>query len=108
MPLSAGAGGFGGSATSALADLLKSPEDLAKLTTIRKKLVKEKSQIDAKLNAGVKSQLDATRDGLRNLQMAKAQVATIREEMIGIEKLKGGRAEDEEAFTKISKVGTAG
>jgi hypothetical protein len=94
--------------TSLLADLLKTPDDLHKLPSIRKKLVKEKVQLDAKLNASVKSQLDATRDGLRRLQVAKAQVAMVKEEMIGIEKMKEGRVEDEVAFSKISKVRTMG
>lgn len=97
-----------GSSANPLTDLLRSPEDLLKLSNLRKKLLKEKAQIDARLNECVKSQLDETRDGLRRLQEAKNQVARLREEMIEIEQLKegeeGDRGGDFEVYGKISKV----
>lgn len=96
----------GASSLNPLSELLRSPEDLLKLSAHRKKLLKEKAQIDARLNECVKAQLDETRDGLRRLQEAKNQVARLREEMIEIEQLKNGNGEegDFEIYGKISKV----
>ncbi|ORY31925.1 vesicle fusion-related protein [Naematelia encephala] len=92
-------------ATSALADILRQPDDLLKLGAYRKKLLKEKSSLDAKLQEGVKAQLDATRDALLKLQASRAAVALIREEMMAIEKLKESE-EGGDAFDKITRVST--
>lgn len=91
------------SATAAISEVLRSPDDLAKLGAYRKKLLKEKSGLDAKLSSGVKAQLDATRDALLKLQSSRQAVALIREEMMAVEKLKGGK-EGGEAFDKITRV----
>jgi exocyst complex component 3 len=96
--------------TNPLADLLRSPEDLLKLSVHRKRLVKEKSAIDARLNECVKTQLEETKDGLRRLIEARNGVGRLREEMIGIEQSK--EEDDEvtqgrqgfEVFAKITKV----
>lgn len=96
-------------ANNPLADLLRSPDDLLKLSAHRKKVLKEKAQIDARLNECVRTQLDETRDGLRKLQDARNAVGRLREEMIGIEQLKDADAatgnDGFEVYTKISKVG---
>jgi exocyst complex component 3 len=93
------------SASAAVGEVLRSPDDLLKLAAYRKKLIKEKAALDAKLSSGVKAQLDATRDALLKLQASKAAVALIREEMMSIEKLKGESEHEGEAFTKIARVG---
>ncbi|WVR03390.1 hypothetical protein IAU60_000381 [Kwoniella sp. DSM 27419] len=93
------------SAAAAVGELLRQPDDLLKLSAHRKKLLKEKSTLDAKLQAGVKAQLDATREALLKLQASRAAVGLIREEMMAVEKLKGEDAEDQgEAFDKITRV----
>jgi exocyst complex component 3 len=89
--------------SAAIADLLRQPDDLLKLAAHRKKLLKEKAALDAKLASGVKAQLDATRDALLKLQASRAAVAMIKEEMMVIERLKGGSGEGE-AFEKIARV----
>lgn len=91
-------------ASQAVADILRQPDDLLKLASYRKKLLKEKAALDAKLQEGVKAQLDATRDALLKLQSSRAAVGLIREEMMAVERLKGG-AEEGEAFEKITRVG---
>ena len=92
------------SASSAVGEVLRQPDDLLKLAAYRKKLLKEKSALDAKLSSGVKAQLEATRDALLKLQASRAAVAMIREEMMAVEKLKGGDAVAGDAFDKITRV----
>lgn len=94
------------SASAAVGEVLRQPDDLLKLSAYRAKLLKEKATLDAKLATGVKSQLDATRDALLKLQSGRAAVGMIREEMMLIEKLKGGE-DSGEAFDKITRVGCA-
>jgi len=91
------------SASAAVGEVLRQPDDLLKLSAYRAKLLKEKATLDAKLASGVKAQLDATRDALLKLQNARATVGMIREEMMLVEKLKGGE-ESGEAFDKITRV----
>lgn len=92
------------SASAAVSEILRQPDDLVKLAAYRKKLLKEKSTLDAKLAEGVKAQLDATRDALLKLQASRAAVALIREEMMAVEKLKGGEEGSGDAFDKITRV----
>ncbi len=73
--------GADGSAAQAIGEYLKSPDDLVKVTAFRKKLEKEKASIDSRLKAGVKEQLDATRNGLRKLLGTRANVQAIKDEM---------------------------
>ena len=94
------------SASAAVAEVLRQPDDLVKLAAFRKKLLKEKATLDAKLASGVKSQLEATRDALLKLQASRAAVSLIREEMMAVEKLKGDE-EAGEAFDKITRVRVA-
>ncbi len=84
-------------------------------------LLKEKAQIDAKLNENVRTELGRTKDGLRKLQEGKAQIARLKEEMIEIEKGRDGEdggggsgqftpmkatasGSSEDVYSKISKV----
>ncbi|BEJ14585.1 hypothetical protein CspHIS471_0403520 [Cutaneotrichosporon sp. HIS471] len=91
------------SASAAVGEVLRQPDDLVKLSAFRNKLLKEKATLDAKLQEGVRSQLDATRDALLELQESRAAVAAIREEMIEVEKLKRDKVEGE-VFDKITRV----
>jgi exocyst complex component 3 len=86
------------SASSAVSEVLR------QLAAYRKKLLKEKGALDAKLAAGVKTQLDATREALLRLQSSRAAVAMIREEMLAVEKLKAGAEGEGDAFDKITRV----
>ncbi|WWD22328.1 hypothetical protein CI109_106819 [Kwoniella shandongensis] len=91
--------------SSLIGEVLRQPDDLLKLASYRKKLLKEKSALDAKLSSGVKVQLDATRDALLKLQNSRAAMGLIREEMMAVEKLMGGE-NGGEAFEKITRVST--
>ena len=102
-PLIAAAMSTASTASAQVAEVLRQPDDLVKLAAFRKKLLKEKATLDAKLAAGVKAQLEATRDALLKLQASRAAVSLIREEMMALEKLKGDE-EAGEAFDKITRV----
>jgi len=91
------------SASAAIGEVLRQPDDLVKLSAFRNKLMKEKATLDAKLQEGVRQQLDATREALVRLQDSRAAAAMIREEMIEVEKLKRDKDEGE-AFQKITRV----
>lgn len=73
------------SAAQAIGEYLKSPDDLVKVTAFRKKLEKENASIDSRLKAGVKEQLDATRNGLRKLLGTRANVQAIKDEMYTVD-----------------------
>lgn len=91
------------SASAAVGEVLRQPDDLVKLAAYRNKLLKEKATLDAKLQEGVRLQLDATRDALIKLQESRAAAGLIREEMIEVEKLKRDKDEGE-TFEKITRV----
>lgn len=85
---------------------LQSPDDLTKLPALRKKLLKEQASLDAKLKAGAKEQLEATRDGLLKLQATRRDVAGVREAFADVEKTCGedGRGREGGTFRRISEV----
>ncbi|KAJ9113694.1 hypothetical protein QFC22_006003 [Naganishia vaughanmartiniae] len=76
-------------ATTTLPALLQQPSDLSKLPLIRRKLLKEKQAIDARLNEGVSRQLADTKAGLGALVGAREAVGRIREEVKGLEVIRG-------------------
>ncbi|KAG8933913.1 SNARE-binding exocyst subunit S6 [Tulasnella sp. 418] len=90
--------------TRELSEYLQSPDDLLKLAALRKKLVKEKASIDAKLKNGVKEQLVATRQALRKLISTRSNVQAIREEMAGIHSSIEDSVTDAKTFEQISRV----
>jgi exocyst complex component 3 len=74
------------SAAQAIGEYLQSPDDLLKIGAFRKKLEKEKASIDARLKNGVKEQLDATREGLRNLLSTRNNVQAVKDEMATVDR----------------------
>uniref|UniRef100_V5EVS1 Uncharacterized protein n=1 Tax=Kalmanozyma brasiliensis (strain GHG001) TaxID=1365824 RepID=V5EVS1_KALBG len=75
------------SSSNLVAEFLKSPDDLTKISALRKKLLKEQASLSAKLKLGAKEQLEATRDGLLKLQATRKDVAAIREAFAQVEAL---------------------
>lgn len=70
-----------------VADYLKSPDDLARLISLRSKLHRESLALEAKLKAGAKEQLEAIRDGLLKLQATKRDVQGIKDAFAEVETL---------------------
>jgi hypothetical protein len=93
------------SGAQAIGEYLQSPDDLVKISAYRKKLEKEKASIDARLKSGVKEQLHATRDGLRNLLSTRNNVQTIRDEMTTIDAQCMDPQNAVPTFDQISRVG---
>ncbi|KAL0953695.1 hypothetical protein HGRIS_004889 [Hohenbuehelia grisea] len=92
------------SAAQAVGEYLQSPDDLVKVVAFRKKLEKEKASIDARLKAGVKEQLDSTREGLRKLFNTRNNVQVIKEEMIQLDKASTDPKNTVLTFDQISRV----
>lgn len=97
-----GAPGFV-SSTNLVADHLKSPDDLAKIPALRKKLLKEQSSLSAKLKSGAKDQLEATRDGLIKLQATRKDVTSIRDSFTEIESICGESMGTNDGMTSTSR-----
>jgi exocyst complex component 3 len=93
-----------GHSLTLLTQYLRGPDDLAKISTIRKKLAQEKASIVAKLRSSAKDQLDATRDGLIKLRDTRLAVNHIREEMVNVERVCEDPRTAMEGFSKISEV----
>ncbi len=87
-----------------LSEFFQSPDDLLKISAFRKKLVKEKSTIDAKLKSGVKEQLDSTREGLKKLFGTRNNVQAIRDEMAGVDRACRDTERNIKMFDQISRV----
>lgn len=84
--------------------MFKSPDDLNKLSQIRKRLQREQAGIDAKLKQGAKEQLDATREAMSKLRETKNQIEAIKEDMVAIEKACEDPRIRVEGFGKIASV----
>lgn len=93
---------------SLLAEYLKSPDDLAKIPSLRRKLVQEHASLSAKLKMGAKDQLEATRQGLLQLQSTRREIAGIQEIFAQVEGLfdepgrGSGDASENQSFRLIS------
>ncbi|OQO12861.1 hypothetical protein B0A48_02325 [Cryoendolithus antarcticus] len=72
---------------SRLAELLKSPDDLDKLPSLRAELTRKKAAIDGQLKLGLKEQLEITSNGMSSITSGQSIVAQIKEEMMKIDRL---------------------
>lgn len=82
-----GSAGLAPPTSNIVADYLKSPDDLARLISLRSKLHRESLALEAKLKAGAKEQLEAIRDGLLKLQSTKRDVQGIKDAFAEVEAL---------------------
>ncbi|KAG0371145.1 exocyst complex component Sec6-domain-containing protein [Gamsiella multidivaricata] len=67
--------------------LLKHPDDLSNLSSIRQKLIREKAIVDQQLKIGVQNQMEETKEALDILGTTKEQVLGIRANMKNIDSL---------------------
>ncbi|CAG8551125.1 12287_t:CDS:1 [Ambispora leptoticha] len=91
-------------AVARMAELLRSPDDLVKISLLRKRLAKEKATIDAQLKTGVKAQLDNTQEGLETLTSSRKQMLTIKENMCSIDRLCSSAQDMIDHFPWINKI----
>ena len=73
--------------SSKLAELLKSPDDLDKLSSLKADFTRKKSTIDSQLRLGLSDQLSITTNGISNITEGQKLVQQIKEEMMKIDKL---------------------
>ncbi|KAK3117407.1 SNARE-binding exocyst subunit S6 [Teratosphaeriaceae sp. CCFEE 6253] len=73
--------------TALLSILLKSPDDLLKLPSLRNDFTRKKALVDTHLKSGLASQLTTTQSGIANLSDAQKTVQLIKDEMMKIERL---------------------
>ncbi|TIA93041.1 hypothetical protein E3P92_00954 [Wallemia ichthyophaga] len=89
--------------SSIVADAFKSPDDLAKLSTFKNKLLKERAVIETKLKSGVAEQLDITRDAIRKLYLTRSDVKRVSQGMSSVGDSSSGITPTI-SFSKISQV----
>lgn len=73
--------------TVKLAELLRRPEDLDKLSALKSEFTRKKAAVDAQLKLGLKEQLEITQAGMTSLSDGQRSVNHIKEEMMKIDKL---------------------
>ena len=70
-----------------LSDLLRHPDDLDKINSLKAEYTRKKSAIDSQLRSGLKEQLEVTSRGLSGIKSGQEHVQSIKEEMMKIDKL---------------------
>lgn len=88
--------------------LFQSPDDLARLVSLRSKLHRESLTLEAKLKSGAKEQLESIRDGLLKLQATKRDVQAIREAFTEVELLCRGNDSGESSSSAGRRGGIIG
>ncbi|KAI3628446.1 SEC6 [Malassezia furfur] len=90
-----------------IAEHLKSPDDLAKITALRRKLTREHATLSAKLKVGAKDQLEAVREGLLQLQSTRREAAGIHEVFSQIESMCNDAQSEGGGSTKDTRGGNS-
>lgn len=72
---------------SKLAELLRNPDDLDKLASLRNEFTRKKQAVDSQLKHGLREQLEITQSGMNSISDGQTIVALIKEEMMKIDKL---------------------
>ena len=70
-----------------LAELLRQPEDLDKLLSLKSEFGRKKAIVDAQLKVGLSEQLSITQAGMTSITESQRAVNQIKEEMMKIDKL---------------------
>ena len=73
--------------TVQLAELLRHPEDLDKITFLKSEFARKKAAIDGRLRLGLKEQLEVTQSGMNAIGDGQRTVNQIKEELMKIDKL---------------------
>lgn len=75
------------STTAKLAELLRHPDDLDKISVLKAEFTRKKAAVDSQLRMGLKEQLEVTQNGMSNIADGQRTVQSIKEEMMKIDKL---------------------
>jgi len=88
-----------------LADLLKHPDDLDRLPTLRSDFTRKKTLIDAQLKHNLTQQLTTTQSGMSSISDGHKTVQLIKEEMLKIDRLCSEAQGMIRDFPEIEKLG---
>ncbi|KAK9465042.1 exocyst complex component Sec6-domain-containing protein [Lipomyces arxii] len=92
------------SAVSSLAELLRYPDDLSKISTIKERLIREKAAVDLELKTATQTQLDVITNGLNNLLDSKTLANEVSQELMKTDLLCRQAASMVSGFSQINKV----
>jgi exocyst complex component 3 len=75
------------SSTVKLAEVLRHPDDLDKLSALKSEFLRKKAAVDSQLRIGLREQLEVTQSGMNGITDGQRTVQLIKEEMMKIDKL---------------------
>ncbi|OKL60154.1 hypothetical protein UA08_04783 [Talaromyces atroroseus] len=87
-----------------LAELLRHPEDLDKIPSLKLEYQRKKAAVDAQLREGLRDQLEHVQQSLAVLTEGQRQVSKTRDELQGIDKLCAESQATVEDFSQIDKL----
>ncbi|ERS94909.1 exocyst complex component Sec6 [Sporothrix schenckii 1099-18] len=90
-----------------LADLLRHPDDLDKIATLKLDFARKKAAVDSQLRAGLRDQLETTQSGMTGLSDGQKAVQQIKDEMMQIDKLCSESQNMIKDFATINQVSQA-
>lgn len=70
-----------------LAELLRHPDDLDKIASLKSEFTRKKTAVDAQLRVGLKEQLELTQAGMTSISDGQRTVNLIKDEMMNIDRL---------------------
>ncbi|KAK4189861.1 exocyst complex component Sec6-domain-containing protein [Podospora australis] len=70
-----------------LSDLLRHPDDLDKISSLKAEFSRKKAAVDSQLRGGLREQLETTQAGMNGLADGQKTVQQIKEEMMKIDKI---------------------
>lgn len=73
--------------TSKLAELLRHPDDLDKIASLKSEFTRKKTAVDSQLRVGLQEQLSITQSGMSAISDGQRTVNMIKEEMMKIDRL---------------------
>lgn len=90
-----------------LAELLRHPDDLDKIATLKLDFARKKAAVDSQLRAGLRDQLETTQSGMTGLSDGQKTVQQIKDEMMQIDKLCSESQNMIKDFATINQVSQA-
>ncbi|KAJ5584309.1 uncharacterized protein N7459_004109 [Penicillium hispanicum] len=87
-----------------LEDLLRHPEDLDKINSLKAEYLRKKSAVDSRLREGLRDQLEAVQRSIGFLTEGQRQVSNTKDELQGIDKLCAESQHSVEDFAQIDQL----
>ena len=87
-----------------LDDILRHPEDLDKITTLKAEYLRKKAAVDSHLREGLRDQLETVQRSITALTEGQRQVSKTKDELQGIDKLCAESQSSVDDFSQIDKL----